>query len=40
MSALAIVFMILVCSFIWGGFTLLLIRAVRCEGRKSAAERS
>lgn len=35
MSGPAIVFMIVVCSFIWGGFSLLLARAIRSEGRKS-----
>jgi hypothetical protein len=27
--------MFLMCSFVWGGFILLLVRAVRCEGSKS-----
>lgn len=38
MSGPAILFMLIVCSFIWGGFSLLLIRAVRCEGRKSTID--
>jgi len=35
MSGPAIVFMIVICTFIWGGFSLLLIRAIRSEKRKS-----
>ncbi len=34
MSAAAIVFIVLVCGFVWGGFLLLLIRAVRSEAAK------
>ena len=34
MSTTAIAFMVLVCGLVWGGFTLLLVRAVRSEGRK------
>lgn len=34
MSATAIAFMVLVCGLVWGGFLLLLARAVRSEGRK------
>jgi hypothetical protein len=34
MSAAAIAFMVVVCTFVWGGFLLLLTRAVRSEGRK------
>lgn len=36
MSALAAGMMIVICSFVWGGFTAFLIRAVRSEGRKSS----
>jgi len=35
MSGSAIVFMIVVCTFIWGGFTTFLVRAIRSESRKS-----
>lgn len=35
MSSSAIVFMILVCSFVWGGFIALLLRAIRRESRKT-----
>ena len=35
MSAAAIAFMILVCTFVWGGFVVWLTRAIRSEGRKS-----
>lgn len=38
MTGSAIVIMVVVCSFVWGGFSILLARAVRSEGRKSAAE--
>ena len=34
MSAAAVAFMILVGGFVWGGFVVLLLRAVRSEGRK------
>ena len=34
MSTTAIAFMVLVCGLVWGGFALLLVRAVRSEGRK------
>ena len=34
MSTTAIAFMVLVCGMVWGGFTPLLVRAVRSEGRK------
>jgi len=34
MSGLAVTLMVLVCGFVWGGFILLLGRAVRREGRK------
>jgi hypothetical protein len=37
MSGSAVVFMLVVCSFVWGGFLLLLVRAVRSEGRKSTS---
>lgn len=35
MSASALAVMIVVCSLIWGGFTSLLIRAVRRESGKA-----
>jgi len=38
MTGTAIVFMVVICSFVWGGFLILLARAVRSEGRKSAAD--
>jgi len=37
MSSLAIGVMVLICSLIWGGFLLLLARAVRLEGVKGRA---
>lgn len=36
MSPAAIAMMVTVCSFVWGGFTVLLVRAVRMEGAKTA----
>lgn len=35
MSGSAIVFMVLVCGVVWGGFVVLLARAVRSENKKS-----
>ncbi|MCZ6725856.1 MAG: methionine/alanine import family NSS transporter small subunit [Acidobacteria bacterium] len=35
MSGSAVVMMILVCGFVWGGFVYLLVRAVRSEADKS-----
>jgi len=35
MSGSAVAFMIVVCTFVWGGFVLLLVRAIRSERRKS-----
>ena len=35
MSGSALVMMILVCGFVWGGFVYLLVRAVRSEADKS-----
>ncbi len=35
MSGLAILMMALICGLVWGGFLLLLARAVRAEGAKS-----
>lgn len=40
MSDLATVMMVLICGFIWGGFALLLARAVRREGAKTAGRRA
>jgi hypothetical protein len=34
MTGSAVVLMFVVCSFVWGGFAVLLGRAVRSEGRK------
>ncbi len=36
MTATAITMMILICGLVWGGFLVLLSRAVRHEGRKRA----
>ena len=38
MSGAAIAFMVLVVGFIWGGFIVLLLRAVRSEANKSDKE--
>jgi hypothetical protein len=35
MSGTALAFMVLVGGFVWGGFVVLLIRAMRCEADKS-----
>jgi hypothetical protein len=35
MSGPAIVFMVVVCTFVWGGFSVLLFRAIRSERRKT-----
>jgi len=35
MNAPAIVMMVAVCGLVWGGFLVLLTRAVRMEGRKA-----
>ncbi len=40
MTGSAIAFMILVCGVVWGGFLLLLLRAVRSEGKKSSGSPS
>jgi hypothetical protein len=37
MTTSALVFLLLVCGLVWGGFVVLLVRAVRSEGRKSAS---
>jgi len=34
MSGAAIAFMVVICTFVWGGFLLLLSRAVHSERRK------
>ena len=34
MTATATLMMILICGLVWGGFVMLLARAVRHEGRK------
>lgn len=36
MSPASIVMMVVVCSFVWGGFVTLLVRAIRMEGAKAA----
>lgn len=36
MSASAILMMVAICGLIWGGFTLMLSRAVRKEGQKAS----
>ena len=38
MSGLALTFLVLVGGFVWGGFLLLLTRAVRSEAAKSETE--
>lgn len=38
MTTTALVTMILICTLVWGGFAVLLVRAVRREGRKRRAE--
>lgn len=35
LSGVAIIFMVLICGLVWGGFVGLLIRAVRKESRKA-----
>ncbi len=34
MTATATLMMILICGLVWGGFVMLLVKAVRHEGRK------
>ena len=36
MSGLAVLVMIVVCGFVWGGFLTFLRRAIRREGQKRA----
>lgn len=36
MTLPALVFLVVVCGIVWGGFVVLLVRAVRSEGRKNA----
>ena len=36
MSTSALTVMIVICGFVWGGFTLLLTRAIRKEGAKAS----
>ena len=38
MSVLALTFLVLVGGFVWGGFLLLLVRAVRSEAAKAGHE--
>ncbi len=40
MSGSAVVFMLLIGGFVWGGFVVLLVRALRCEAEKSASGES
>ena len=40
MSGTAVVMMVVICGVVWGGFALLLVRALRREGRKSGAAES
>lgn len=37
MTGSALVFLVVVCGIVWGGFLILLVRAVRSEGRKNAS---
>lgn len=37
MSGMAIVMMVLICGFVWGGFITLITRALRAEGVKNEA---
>ena len=39
MSPSAVVMMVLICGFVWGGFTILLTRAIRREGDKQRVDR-
>lgn len=38
MSGSAIVAMLLICGFVWGGFIILLVQGIRSERRKSGGE--
>ena len=38
MSPISIVMMVLICGFVWGGFSLLLARAMRSEGSKKTSK--
>ena len=40
MSASAVMMLVLICGFVWGGFVTLLTRAIRREGAKQQADRS
>ena len=35
MSGIAIVMMVLICGFVWGGFLTLMVRALRAESVKN-----
>ena len=35
MTPIAITMMVLICGLVWGGFALLLFRAIKQEGRKT-----
>lgn len=38
MSTMAILVMVSICTLVWGGFGLLLTRAIRSERRKASSE--
>jgi len=40
MSGAAVAFMVLIGGFVWGGFVVLLVRAIRCEAEKSSSGES
>ena len=39
MSPSAVVMMVLICGFIWGGFWAFLVRAIRREGDKQRVDK-
>ena len=40
MTGTAIATMVVICGVVWGGFALLLIRAVRHEGQKASEDQA
>ena len=40
MSGAAVAFMVLIGGFVWGGFAVLLVRALRCEAEKRGSGES
>ncbi len=40
MKLSAVITMVLICGFVWGGFLLLLARAIRSEREKAQARRA